>query len=203
MSSFNELVKLADDEHILYKFEKQANKWTLIRKMLIFFIVAFVFLFPILVTYDDMGSGKDYFILTFAIVGIYSFYKFYEFLSDYLKMPESLIKYYKYLVFTNKGIHSNLHKKVFYPWDKIEHIAAYVFDDVCGDEGQMNGYYLQIKFKDKRLLSIEISKLIYNGIFGSKVKWTERFMDISNAADNSFKAYKKLQLNKNEVEKEN
>lgn len=196
-------IKPTENERILYKYEKCANKWTLIRYMLISFIASFLFLFPLFLIYIMEGgkyTGKDDYVhLIFAIIGIYSLYKFYNYFSDYLKMPDSLIKYYKYLVFTNKGIHSNhpnLNEKVFYPWDNIEQLT--VFDTINNGGLLFGKYYLRIKFNGERFLkSIDISKLVYSI---SDSKRTERCINILTSANNSLKAYKKTT---SKVEKDN
>lgn len=198
-------ITLKKGEQILYKFDLEGSKKRLGISCIFYSIICFLcFLccrtfFLIASTYEfDIFVAPDtpantIFFITFAyifpllfivasllitVLFIFLLRVLIHRISDYLNAPESLIKYYNYLVFTNKGIYSNLDNKDRYIlWDEIEWCEI--------DNSNDNGPDFAIKLKEKK------DKIYLNIGVNFWPAYHHKTQDMRHAADDAYSTYKK------------
>lgn len=198
-------ITLKKGEQILYKFDLEGSKKRLGIRCIFYSIICFLcFLcgttfFLIASTYEfDIFVAPDtpantIFFITFAyilpllfivasllitVLFIFLLRVLIHRISDYLNAPESLIKYYNYLVFTNKGIYSNLDNKDRYIlWDEIEWCEI--------DNSNDNGPDFAIKLKEKK------DKIYLNIGVNFWPAYHHKTQDMRHAADDAYSTYKK------------
>lgn len=191
-------ITLKKGEQILYKFDLERSKKRLGISCIFYSIICFLYgsifffiaseldIFDIFVA-PDIPANTILFItlaciiivgsLLITVLFIFLLRVLIHRISDYLDAPESLIKYYNYLVFTNKGIYSNLDNKDRYIlWDEIEWCEINDIND--------NGPDFAIKLKEKK------DKIYLN--IGVKFRPAyHKTQDMRHAADDAYSTYKK------------